>query len=172
MLLAALGDVHGQWREAMALLGAACTSVEITPGGMAAIFQVGDAEPQRNGDEAAMVSGPAQYRKLGDFAEVVSGKIVVPAPLYFIAGNHEPFGALDADGGLVGGSGQWGPNVTYLGRDGLFEIAELRVGFLSGIYGEADRVSVRDYQLSGVSRRGLLLTVDGSCQNLDIMVRY
>ena len=136
MLIAALGDVHGQWREATALLGTACASAEIAPGNLAAVFQVGDAEPQRDEDEAATVSGPAKYRKLGDFDEVGSGEIVVPAPLYFIAGNHEPFGALDADGGLVEGGGQWGPNVTYLGRGGLLEIAGLRVGFLSGIYGE------------------------------------
>jgi hypothetical protein len=86
--------------------------VGVESSGLAAIFQVGDAEPQRTEGEAAQVPGPAKYRKLGDFAEVVSGEIAVPVPLYFIAGNHQPFGTLDADGGLVEGRGQWGPNVT------------------------------------------------------------
>jgi Icc-related predicted phosphoesterase len=136
MMIAALGDVHGKWREAMDLVDAACASAGIGPGELTAIFQVGDAEPQRDEVEAAQVPGPAKYRKLGDFADVAAGEIVVPAPLYFIAGNHEPFGVLDADGGLAAGKGRWGPNVTYLGRAGLVEVAGLRVGFLSGIFGE------------------------------------
>jgi hypothetical protein len=136
VIIAALGDVHGKWREAMALIDAACAAAGIASRELAAVFQVGDAEPQRDEAEAAQVPGPAKYRKLGDFAGVVSGEITVPAPLHFIAGNHEPFAALDADGGLAEGRGGWGPNVTYLGRAGLAEIAGLRVGFLSGIYGE------------------------------------
>jgi hypothetical protein len=95
------------------------------------VLQVGDAEAQRDEAEAAQVPGPAKYRKLGDFHEVVNGSLVMPAPLWFIAGNHEPFDALDAHG-----PGEWGPGVTYLGRAGLAEIGGLRVGFLSGIYGE------------------------------------
>jgi len=131
MLIAVLGDVHGHWREAAALVEAACARAGVATSDLAAILQVGDAEPQRDEAEAAQVPGPAKYRKLGDFFEVVSGSIVVPAPMYFIAGNHEPFAALDMQG-----AGEWGPGVTYLGRAGVAKIGGLKVGFLSGIHGE------------------------------------
>jgi len=147
MLIGALGDVHGHWREAVALVEAACASAGVTPADLTAIFQVGDAEALRSEAELAQVEGPAKYRKLGDFPEVVAGDIVVPAPLFFIAGNHEPFAALDADGGLVEGKGDWGPNVSYLGRAGLAHIGGLRVGFLSGIFGEATFQRAQDTRL-------------------------
>ena len=137
MLIAALGDVHGRWREAAALVVSACAQAGVVPGDLAMILQVGDAEPLRDEDEIAQVVGPAKYRRQGDFPEVISGEIVMPAPVYFIAGNHEAFAALDADGGLIEGHGAWGPNVTYLGRAGAVTIDGLRIGFLSGIYGEA-----------------------------------
>jgi len=121
----------------MALVDSACAAVGVNPTDLAVILQVGDAEPQRTAEEAAQVIGPAKYRKLGDFEEVISGCIVVPAPLFFIAGNHEPYAALDANGGWANGAGEWGPNVTYLGRSGVCETAGLRIGFLSGIYGES-----------------------------------
>jgi len=137
MLIAALGDVHGHWGEAAALVEAACATGGVTPAALTATLQVGDAEALRSEAEIDQVPGPSKYRKLGDFVDVISGRVVMPAPLYFIAGNHEPFAALDADGGLIEGRGQWGPNVTYLGRAGLTTIGGLRVGFLSGIWGES-----------------------------------
>jgi len=120
----------------MALVEAACAQAGVGTAELTVVLQVGDAEPQRDEAEAATVPGPAKYRKLGDFAEVVTGEVVVPAPVWFVAGNHEPFGALDADGGLAAGAGQWGPDVTYLGRAGVAQVAGLKVGFLSGIYRE------------------------------------
>ncbi|MDR1185976.1 MAG: metallophosphoesterase [Bifidobacteriaceae bacterium] len=136
MLIAGIGDVHGHWRQALALVESACAKAGVAPTDLSAILQVGDAEAQRTEAEAEQVPGPPKYRKLGDFHEVMSGEIVFPVPLCFIAGNHEPFPALDADGGLSAGAGQWGPNVTYLGRAGVVDIEGLRVAFLSGIYGE------------------------------------
>ncbi len=136
MLIAALGDVHGKWRRALTLVEWACADVGVATSDLAAVFQVGDAEALRSDDEVAQVPGPSKYRKLGDYAQVLDGTILVPAPLYFIAGNHEPFAALDSDGGLVAGHGRWGPGVTYLGRAGAVMIDGLRVGFLSGIWGE------------------------------------
>jgi len=147
MFIAALGDVHGHWREAVALVEAACAAAGIAPVDLTAILQVGDAEALRSEAEIAQVPGPSKYRKLGDFPEVVRGDIIVPAPLYFIAGNHEPFAALDADGGLVEGHGTWGPNVTYLGRAGLVQIDGVRVGFLSGIWGESTYQRAQDTRL-------------------------
>jgi hypothetical protein len=136
MLIAGLGDVHGRWREALALVDAACAQAGVAATELRAILQVGDAELQRSQAEADLVPGPAKCRELGDFPEVVDGEIVFPAPLYFIAGNHDPLPALDANGGLVGGGGVWGPNVTYLGRAGMVEIDGLKLAFLSGIHGE------------------------------------
>ncbi|MCL2483405.1 MAG: hypothetical protein FWF43_08365 [Propionibacteriaceae bacterium] len=66
MLIAALGDVHGKWREAMALVESACSHAGVTTTELTAILQVGDAEPLRNKNEAAQVIDPAKYRKLGD----------------------------------------------------------------------------------------------------------
>ncbi len=137
MMIIGLGDVHGHWREAYALVVAACAKASVSMEDLDAILQVGDAEPQRNQTEADQVVGPAKYRKLGDFHEVVSGDLVFPVPVFFIAGNHEPFAALDADGGRATGGGDWGPNVVYLGRAGKFDVAGVKVAFLSGIYGES-----------------------------------
>jgi len=147
MLIAALGDVHGRWREAATLVAAACAEASVDPGDLTMILQAGDAEPLRTEGEIDQVPGPALYRRQGDFPEVVSGEIRMPAPLYFIAGNHEPFAALDADGGLIAGHGAWGPDVTYLGRAGAVTIDGLRVGFLSGIYGESTYLRSADSSL-------------------------
>ncbi|MCL2422796.1 MAG: metallophosphoesterase [Micrococcales bacterium] len=136
MIIAALGDVHGQWRDAVVLVEQACAVAGVSPGDLDAIFQVGDAEALRCEDEVPQVPGPAKYRKLGDYPQVLDGTVVLPAPLFFVAGNHEPFVALDDDGGLVTGHGRWGPQVTYLGRAGAVDVAGLRVGFLSGIWNE------------------------------------
>ncbi|MCL1917280.1 MAG: metallophosphoesterase [Peptococcaceae bacterium] len=136
MFIAALGDIHGQWQEAMILVEWACVEAGIVSSDLAAIFQVGDAEALRCEAEITQVPGPSKYRKLGDFPHVLDGTIIIPAPLFFIAGNHEPFAALDADGGLVVNNGRWGDNVTYLGRAGVVIAAGLRVGFLSGIWSQ------------------------------------
>jgi len=144
MLIAALGDVHGRWREAADLVVSACSEANVDPKDLAMILQAGDAEPLRSEAEIGQVPGPAKYRRQGDFPEVLSGEILMPAPLYFIAGNHEPFSALDADGGLIDGRGAWGPRVTYLGRAGAVTIDGLRIGFLSGIYGESTYLKSAD----------------------------
>jgi hypothetical protein len=138
MLVAGIGDIHGHWADAMIWLETACSIAGISGMDLAFILQVGDAEPLHSEAETQMVPGPSKYRLLGDFAEVLSGHIVIPAPLYFIAGNHEPFAAFDADGGLAAGGGHWGPNATYLGRAGFLNLHGLGVAFLSGVYSEKD----------------------------------
>ena len=148
MLIAALGDVHGRWREAADLVVVACAEAGVDTKDLAMILQAGDAEPLRNEDEITQVPGPSKYRRQGDFPEVMSGEIVMPAPLYFVAGNHEPFAALDADGGLINGHGVWGPDVFYLGRAGALTIDGLRIGFISGIYGESTYVRSMDGRLT------------------------
>jgi hypothetical protein len=58
MFCAALGDVHGQWREAMTLIEWACAEAGILSQDLAAIFQVGDAEALRCEAEISQVPGP------------------------------------------------------------------------------------------------------------------
>jgi len=38
MLIAALGDVHGHWREAVTLVEVACASADVTPADLTAIL--------------------------------------------------------------------------------------------------------------------------------------
>ena len=60
---------------------------------------------------------------------MVSGEIILDAPLYFIAGNHDPYPMLDR-----AGPGEWAPGVWWLGRWGVTTISDVTIGFLSGIY--------------------------------------
>ena len=132
VVFAATGDVHGNFGALADALAGACEVAGVLPGELAVILSVGDLEASYNQAHVDMVHGPAKYRTLGDFPAVLSGEIVLPAPLAFIGGNHEPWEALDADGGLPHG-GRWAPGVTFLGRAGLTTIAGLSVAYLSGI---------------------------------------
>ncbi len=93
------------------------------------MLAVGDVEAIRTHHELQQVHTPERFRRMGDFHHVLSGRLRLPAPLYFIGGNHEPWEALDKLGG-----GSWGPEVYYLGRQGVASLCGLRVAFLSGIY--------------------------------------
>ena len=119
------GDIHGEW----GLLATRLGRVARRHGPIDAVFTVGDAQPVRHDKELRMVRAPAHRLTLGDFPLVMKGEITMPAPVYFIGGNHEPYEALDAEG-----AGEWGPNVFYLGRSGVQTIAGLEVAFLSGVY--------------------------------------
>lgn len=96
------------------------------------VLQVGDFEPHRHEDDLATMAAPSKYRQLGDFADYHSGRSAMPWPVYFIGGNHEPYGLLDQhpDGAEIA------PNVRYLGRAGSVSIHGLTVAGLSGIYRE------------------------------------
>lgn len=61
----------------------------------------------------------------------LTGKKAVPLPTFFVTGGEAPCEAttlLDA----IPDGGELAPNLTYLGRSGVCEVAGLRVAFLSG----------------------------------------
>lgn len=122
---ALVGDIHGNFEVLAETLEAARGRW----GAFDFILAAGDVEPNRGYEDHLGVVGPSRYRKVGDFPRVASGDINLGAPLYFIAGNHDPYPALDQTG-----PGQWAPGAWWLGRWGITKIQKVNVGFLSGIY--------------------------------------
>ncbi|HSP77465.1 MAG TPA: metallophosphoesterase [Myxococcaceae bacterium] len=125
LLVAAVGDIHGRFHRVEAWLDAL---EEARGRAVDVVLAVGDVEAFRLADDhrrkAAKRAMPAE------FAEYADGQRMMKRPLYFIGGNNEDFEALHdvQEGGLLA------PNVFYLGRAGLKQVAGLRVGYLSGIH--------------------------------------
>lgn len=126
---AAVGDVHGHFGSMVRLLQAAERKRGIS---LEFVLQVGDLEPVRDEADLASVAAPSKYRHMGDFPAVASGRLVLPWPVYFIGGNHEPHGFLEQmmDGGEVA------PNCHYLGRVFSGPLHGLSIAGLSGIFSE------------------------------------
>jgi len=126
-LFASVGDVHGHMHALVRLLARWEREHEAA---LRFVLQVGDFEPHRSEADLATMAAPARYRQLGDFPDFHRGKADFPWPVYFIGGNHEPYGFLDElpDGGPVAA------NCFYLGRAGAVELSGLKVAGLSGIY--------------------------------------
>lgn len=126
MIVAAVGDVHGHMHAMVRLLQAwerrSGRAIDL-------VLQVGDFEAHRDEADLATMAAPAKYRKLGDFAAFYSGPARMPWPLYFIGGNHEPYGYLDTVG-----AGALTKNVNYMGRVGVLERGGLRIAGLSAIF--------------------------------------
>ena len=120
-----VGDIHGRFETLTEALDVARRRW----GPIDFVLAVGDVEPNRDYDDHLGVVGPPRYRQVGDFPRVVSGELDLAAPLYFIAGNHDPYPALDQ-----AGPGEWTPGVWWLGRFGITKIEDINVGYLSGIY--------------------------------------
>ena len=131
-IFAVVGDVHGHWAEMAAQLDIARDFLD-DPNDLEAIFQIGDAEPTLGQDQLREVYSKPDRHMLGDFHLIASGEIALPAPLYFIGGNHEPWLTLDRNGGVVRGGPAIAPGVHFLGRSGVVEVAGMRIAFLSGI---------------------------------------
>ncbi|MCA9659621.1 MAG: metallophosphoesterase family protein [Myxococcales bacterium] len=124
---AAVGDVHGR----MDAMVRALSKWERRRGrSLDFVLQVGDFEPHRDEADLATMAAPSRYRALGDFPNYAAGRRRFPWPIYFVGGNHEPYGLLDrlAPGDAIVG------NCTYLGRVGVHRIAGLDVAALSGIH--------------------------------------
>ena len=96
------------------------------------VLQVGDFEPHRNEKDLQTMDAPNKYKKLGEFSQFYEGKVVFPYPLYFIGGNHEPYGFLD----LYPLGKEIAPNFHYLGRVSCLDLHRLRIVGVSGIYRE------------------------------------
>jgi len=123
---AVVGDVHGQFRSMVNLV----QGWEAEHGTVDFVLQVGDLEPHRNEEDLSTMAAPSKHRRLGDFDEVVSGDVPLPWPVYFIGGNHEPYGWLEEHPEGF----ELCRNLHYLGRAGVTRIGPLRVAAVSGIH--------------------------------------
>lgn len=123
---AVVGDVHGHLNAMVRLLKKWEKDNEEQ---LDFVLQVGDFEAHRSAADLATMAAPAKYRDLGDFGDYYDGSKRMPWPLYFIGGNHEPYGFLDKEG-----PGEIAENIHYLGRAGRFERSGLTIVGLSGIY--------------------------------------
>ncbi|MDJ0554323.1 MAG: metallophosphoesterase [Microcoleaceae cyanobacterium MO_207.B10] len=86
---AVVGDVHGHIYKMIGLL----QNWENYSGQkLTFILQVGDFEPHRNEADLATMDAPTKYRKLGDFPDFYEQRSIFPWPIWFIGGNHEPYG--------------------------------------------------------------------------------
>jgi lariat debranching enzyme len=142
ILFAAVGDVHGSHHAMVRLLG----DWEKQHGqSLSFVLQAGDFEPVRDVMDLASMPVPEKYRKLGDFADFREDRSEFPWPLWFIAGNHEPFAFLAS----VLRGGQVARNCYYLGRGGQRDIDGLRVAYLGGIStqdGPVDKLPGRNWK--------------------------
>ncbi|HMZ79808.1 MAG TPA: metallophosphoesterase [Acidobacteriota bacterium] len=124
----AVGDVHGEMHRMVALL----SGVEKKRGiQLEFVLQVGDFEPHRDEQDLQTMAAPSKYRDLGDFHHYHQGWRSFPWPIYFIGGNHEPYGYLDQFP-----EGDWlTENCRYLGRSGWLELdGGFTMAGLSAIY--------------------------------------
>ncbi|WP_244226964.1 metallophosphoesterase [Corallococcus aberystwythensis] len=126
-----MGDVHGQMHAMVRLLEGWSAK---TGKPLAFVLQVGDFEPHRHDADLATMDAPAKYKQLGDFPAYHRRHARFPWPVYFIGGNHEPYGFLDAQAPR---GFEVTPGCHYLGRVGQVELRGLRVAGLSGIHREA-----------------------------------
>lgn len=142
VLFAAVGDVHGHMHAMVRLL---CGWEAKTGRTISFVLQVGDFEPIRDERDLETMDAPAKFRVVGDFPDFRAGRAAFPWPVYFIGGNHEPYGFLDEmpDGGDAI------DNCVYVGRAGLVEVGGLRIAGLSGIFDsdafERPRPSVEEF---------------------------
>lgn len=144
---AAVGDVHGNMHLMVKLL---TDWEEKTNKQLAFVLQVGDFEPHRDEVDLTTTPGPQKYRKLGDFPDFYTGKAVFPWSVWFIAGNHEPYGFIDQ----IPQGGKIANNCYYLGRVGTVTLSGLKVVGVSGIYDpEIFETERPDISLIGESSR-------------------
>lgn len=129
IFFAAVGDVHGHFYS---MLGMLQGWENRTGHSLAFVLQVGDFEPHRDAADVATMDAPAKYRKVGEFPNFYTGKAMFPWPIWFIGGNHEPYGFLDrcSAGEAIA------PNCFYLGRVGAVMLEGVNVVGVSGVYRE------------------------------------
>lgn len=123
IFFAGVGDVHGEMYEMLGLLKKWESQLSF-------VLQVGDFEPHRHEADLQTMDAPTKYRKLGSFSDFYNGSAVFPYPVWFIGGNHEPYGFLDT----IPSKTKIVSNCYYLGRVGMVELAGLKIIGLSGIY--------------------------------------
>jgi hypothetical protein len=114
---------------------------------LAFVLQVGDFEAQRHEADLTTTPGPKKYRKLGDFADFHTGQAVFPWSIWFIAGNHEPYGFLEQ----MPQGGQVANKCNYLGCVGSVTLSGLKVVGVSGIY-DPERFQKKRPDISLISK--------------------
>ena len=124
---AAIGDVHGYIYQMLGLLQSWEAKHQQK---LKFVLQVGDFEPHRCHEDLLTMDTPTKYKKLGDFNHFYRHQAHFPYPLYFIGGNHEPYGFLD---NFPGGK-EISPNFNYLGRVNTTNLLGLKIVGVSGIY--------------------------------------
>lgn len=145
---AVVGDAHGEMCKLLSQL----TEWERAHNKkLSFALQVGDFEPIRKTSDLDSLAAPKKFRTLGDFPSFYTGKLKFPWPIYFIGGNHEPYGYLST---LNSGS-QIAENVFFLGRAAKNKIEGLNVAGLSGVYSPKYYFSKRPYveQVGKVSNK-------------------
>ncbi|MGK7904273.1 MAG: metallophosphoesterase [Hormoscilla sp.] len=138
---AGVGDVHGHFYSMLHLLNSwetdHCQSLTF-------VLQVGDFEPHRHLADMMTMDAPSKYKKVGEFPHFWKGNARFTHPIWFIGGNHEPYGFLD----LTPDGAEIVNNCHYIGRVGCVELAGFKVVGVSGIYQEElfgkPRPSVRE----------------------------
>ncbi len=126
-VFAVVGDVHGAMRTMIRLLNGWEKS---TKRRIDFVLQVGDFEPHRDEADLSTMAAPARYRHLGDFPLFARGESEFPWPLWFIGGNHEPYGWLST----METGGEVAHNCSFIGRANIVSVADIRVAGLSGIF--------------------------------------
>jgi len=136
ILFAAVGDVHANMHMMIDLIQAWETRMSAR---VSFVLQAGDFEPHRHEADLHTMAAPSKHKRVGDFPDFAAGRPVLPWPVYFIGGNHEPYGFLDQ----FPHGAEIAHNLYYLGRAEVNTIAKLRVVSLSGIFREKDYSSPR-----------------------------
>jgi len=129
IFFAVVGDVHGYIYTMIGLLK---QWENHSHQQLKFILQVGDFEPHRHEADLATMDAPTKYRKLGDFPDFYQQRAIFPWPIWFIGGNHEPYGFLDQ----INTGTEITHNCYYLGRVGSVVLAGLKIVGVSGIYQE------------------------------------
>ena len=94
------------------------------------VLQLGDFKPHRNEADLTTMDAPTKYKKLGDFANFYRRWVYFPYPVYFMGGNHEPYGFLD----YFSFGKEIAPNFNYSGRVNKINVCGLKIVGVSGIY--------------------------------------
>lgn len=126
---AAVGDVHDHFRLMDEKLSAWEARHNVA---LDFLLQVGDLQPCRNADDLATMATPQKYRALGDFEDLWRRQVSFDRPIYFIGGNHEPYGWLDQHPS----GAELLPGLRYLGRVGQVHLHGLNVVGVTGIWSE------------------------------------
>lgn len=162
---AVVGDIHGQ----MGLMETILHEEEKRLGReLDFVLQVGDFMPVRGQDDLATVYAPRRCKVVGDFPAYHQGVKRFPWPVYFVGGNHEPYGfleTLEAEAAEVGYA-RVADNLFYFGRAGWLTQLGVNVVGLSGTFAEGSHRGERPVQVTPASARDFCHFNEGDLRNV------